>query len=422
MEQTATLHKTTVKKHRTLHFYPKSLIAAVFVLVLCYVEYAYNTTYLDEGMTVFAIVMVVFYAGRLTQRDIITFFLLVAVVIIGLAGNLIFGINESVFSVLVDVVSQLKCPLAFYAVKYALNNKEKQQTLEMLLPIAKVYIAVNGVLAVVSQFVNLGMTGSVRYGLKSYMFLFGFTQQYATVTFTMIGVLICSGKLKPKEKRIFIALSAVAAIATLKSFSLFFTLIFIGLTIYYKKRNRITIGLVIPAILIMLLISQYQVDTYLTDTNSPRRMFIDYAVVDANQHFPLGSGFGTYGSAEAAKNYSPLYYEYGFANRWGMTPHDGKFLHDTYWPTVLGQFGWIGAALYITVLVRIFLTFNYTPLNSNRRAFLYAMFIQYIVHAVGSSILQSSAGFLGFITLGLCTIVDEEKENRHQRLKLHFRL
>ncbi|WP_345801557.1 hypothetical protein AAIB33_00205 [Microbacterium sp. AZCO] len=65
-------------------------------------------------------------------------------------------------------------------------------------------------------------------------------------------------------------------------------------------------------------------------------------------HFPLGVGFGRYGSATAADYYSPEYirlgfqYIYGIGSGLGM----GKFLNDTQWPALLGETGWLGTIAF----------------------------------------------------------------------------
>ncbi len=423
MENTAALTtdiKKPPKKKGVIRGYPKSLVMLFIMLFLCYVEYQYSTTYIDEGCAVIAFILIIFNITRITQRDIITLIILTVGIIIGIFGNIIFGLNDSWFSVGVDVLSQMKMPLAFFSVKYVLNSKEKQQTIDMMVPIAKLYLIVNSFLALISQIIPTPFALSERYGLKSYHFLFTFSQQYSTVTFIMLGAIVCCTNMPEKKRRFYIVLGCIAAVASLKSFSIIFTAVFIALTFFYKRYSTINIKFIIPMVIFLVLLSSYQIDAYLTNENSPRRVFIDYAIIDANQHFPLGSGFGTFGSSEAAKHYSPLYYQYGFTVRWGMSPDNPKYLVDTYWPTVIGQLGYFGGIAFITMYVRIFLSLNYSKLESNRRAFLYAMFAQYMVHALGSAILQSSTGFLGFMMMSLCTVVDEEKENKGQKIKIHI--
>lgn len=42
-------------------------------------------------------------------------------------------------------------------------------------------------------------------------------------------------------------------------------------------------------------------------------------------------------NGQAARNYSRLYYQYGFNSLFGMNTRDGSFLSDTFWPMAIGQ-------------------------------------------------------------------------------------
>lgn len=87
------------------------------------------------------------------------------------------------------------------------------------------------------------------------------------------------------------------------------------------------------------------IDLYIAQ-DSARSRLTEGGVTVAAQHFPLGAGFGRYGSATAADDYSPLYYALGFDGRYGLGPESGQFLNDTQWPAIWGEAGWFGAACF----------------------------------------------------------------------------
>jgi hypothetical protein len=80
--------------------------------------------------------------------------------------------------------------------------------------------------------------------------------------------------------------------------------------------------------------------------DSARSLLTEGGAIVAGQYFPLGAGFGRYGSSTAASFYSPLYHELGFADRYGLGPDSGQFLNDSQWPAIYGETGWIGAACF----------------------------------------------------------------------------
>lgn len=67
-------------------------------------------------------------------------------------------------------------------------------------------------------------------------------------------------------------------------------------------------------------------------------MFHDYV--------PFGSGLGSFGTAAAAKEYSPLYYKYHLDTVWGLDPANPMFLADAFYPT-LAEFGLVGLFFFL---------------------------------------------------------------------------
>ncbi len=71
----------------------------------------------------------------------------------------------------------------------------------------------------------------------------------------------------------------------------------------------------------------------------------------AEDHFPLGAGFGRFGGYVSQLHYSPLYDEYGLSNIYGLSRETPSYMQDTYWPHILAEVGLFGAL----VLVAFFL-------------------------------------------------------------------
>jgi hypothetical protein len=90
-----------------------------------------------------------------------------------------------------------------------------------------------------------------------------------------------------------------------------------------------------------------QVTTY-TTTEPPRNRLLRTSLLVARDHFPLGAGFGRFGSAAAVAPYpySPVYDDYGFWNVPGLSRDKPDFLRDTSWPAVIGETGFAGWLFY----------------------------------------------------------------------------
>jgi hypothetical protein len=96
---------------------------------------------------------------------------------------------------------------------------------------------------------------------------------------------------------------------------------------------------------------------YLGNGNPEARTVLtrdSFAVAAA--HFPGGAGFGRFGSAVAATNYSPESVARGYPDIWGLgrTAEDGRFLTDTEWPAIIGETGFFGALAFALGLAGIY--------------------------------------------------------------------
>ena len=345
-------------------YHSHTVICILVLAFQIYFEMRGGRTYFDEGLALVCMfyVIILLLKRRLDSSDQISVFLLIVVIAIGLLTS--------------DVYSDMS---------------------RALRPLAKLFCYLAGLFAIISQFVNLGMTENERYGIKSYNFVFPMSFQFLAVALVAIAVLSIS---KDKyNNRLPYAAVCVGLILATKSSPLLFSVMFIFLLIYFQKRAQLKTRTVVFMSVIVLLLGTFQIQTYLMNVNAPRYLFFYYGGKTANTYFPLGSGFATFGSDQAARNYSRLYYQYGFNSLFGMNTKDGSFLSDTFWPMAIGQFGWIGSILYILIYVRIFFSFKWMNLNSEQKAFLYAGYMQYIIHAVGSAILSAPAGMIGAIAL-----------------------
>jgi hypothetical protein len=128
-------------------------------------------------------------------------------------------------------------------------------------------------------------------------------------------------------------------------------------------------GIVLYPVIHEVAIATY--DSYVLQggENARTRMTVD-SVVLAVQHFPFGVGFGRFGSATAASNYSVEYMKLGYDAIQGLggpdNPHNhGRWLTDTQWPSIVGEAGLVGAVCFVGGLLSIFSTFRKAARNAH---------------------------------------------------------
>lgn len=121
-------------------------------------------------------------------------------------------------------------------------------------------------------------------------------------------------------------------------------------------------------------------------------MFKDY--------IPFGSGLGSFGTAAAAKEYSPLYYDYKLDMVWGLTPENPMFLADAFYPT-LAEFGIVGLFFFLWFWKRRLWECNKIPNIVYYRMALMAILALALESTADSSYL-SGKGMGYFMVLALC--------------------
>lgn len=121
-------------------------------------------------------------------------------------------------------------------------------------------------------------------------------------------------------------------------------------------------------------------------------MFHDYV--------PFGSGLGTFGTAAAAKEYSPLYYKYNLNEIWGLDPTNPMFLADAFYPT-LAEYGIVGLFFFLWFWKRRLWEANKIPNLIYYRMALMCILALALESTADSSYL-SGKGMGYFMILALC--------------------
>ncbi len=121
-------------------------------------------------------------------------------------------------------------------------------------------------------------------------------------------------------------------------------------------------------------------------------MFKDY--------IPFGSGLGSFGTAAAAKEYSPLYYKYHLDEIWGLDPSNPMFLADAFYPT-LAEYGIVGLFFFLWFWKRRLWEANKIPNLIYYRMALMCILALALESTADSSYL-SGKGMGYFMILALC--------------------
>lgn len=133
-----------------------------------------------------------------------------------------------------------------------------------------------------------------------------------------------------------------------KAIATAFALAFLYYVVLIRKK-KFTWKLLIALVPIGIFIGWEQIILFYTSYGygeTARSALLTTSIEIAKDYFPIGTGFGTFGSNYSVVEYSPVYSIYGIQNVYGISEGYSAFVSDSFWPMILGQFGIIGILLY----------------------------------------------------------------------------
>lgn len=180
--------------------------------------------------------------------------------------------------------------------------------------------------------------------------------------------------------------------------------IIIMLKIYAKKigfEKPLSVGMMIPMAFGGFLLGYNQVKEYFIGSSSIRSILLKNAVVIMKRYFPLGSGFATYGSDQAFKHYSKLYYEFGYHYIYFLSPDNGAVANDNFWPMVMAQFGFFGLLLYLFLVYKQLQFVLHLKIKDRNKIVSIALLIFLFITSLGNAVYTSASGMLAYIMASL---------------------
>lgn len=399
-------------KRFSFKIYPRELLFSIFLVILpisLIIEMNYKTgliSYTDEILGVICILYTAYFSMKkgIKDNDLLVIILTTILCLITVVGNYFSKIISDWFPIAVDLLCVLKMFFPFIVYKQIAEYDKKCKILGYLAPAAKLLILSGAFFAFLSLFLDLGMTGTgeIRNGLPQYNFIFVNGSRYGYIVACSLLILMINNI--PRQKMIFYEVSALFTMVLInKGVVLIVVAIYLVLKFLWRGKREAKFTLKNASLIVVgvLAVSGYQIDTYLKNLNSPRMILLRYGLKTANTYFPLGSGFATYGSDMAAKNYSSLYTLYGFENMYGLTPDNTSFLNDCYLGMVFGQFGYLGSILFCAIMITIFvILLRCNFLNKSIKAMVLAVFLGLVISSIGTAIIKSSIGVFVFAVLG----------------------
>lgn len=259
-----------------------------------------------------------------------------------LISNYLGGVQIDTVPICVDIWTYIKFPLALTGGYILCRDSD---ALRLLLPLSKLFLCVASMFCVLNVTGLLGssMSTDVRYGIRAFNFIFGHPENFSCACIALL--LLLAGDWS--SNRVWIALCVLLSLSSLRAKAFGFAAVVVVLFLFARKRQRLPIMAVPIVVAAVVFLGWDMFSYYFIETETGARAVITQASFRvANDFFPWGVGFATFGSAVTAEYYSPLYYSYGLSNTYGLMPGATNYFSDTFWPTIIGQNGWLLGFLY----------------------------------------------------------------------------
>lgn len=338
----------------------------------------------------------------------------IALSVLGLLGNIIEGIQPSTFAVAVDFLTCNKFIVAYISISLLLGDGQQGRVYRYCLAAGKLFLAFAAIFALINQFVGIGMNYESRFGIKAFLFVFGHPSNYAAA---VVGILsLCLVDIEKNKGSIFIAM--VLLVVSMRFKAIAFVGVVLLCVFLFNRSKRLSIGFLITAGIAAIVLASSQLDVYLSQETA-RGVLMAKSFEVANDTFPVGSGFATYGS-EATKNaYPNLYYDLGFQNIYGLSADNPKYLSDMFYSTIIAQFGWIGLFAFMFMLVHFFM--DVAQVARDREIFFWAVMAIPIYFIIASttepSFFSSYSVYLALCLVLICTSGAKQKDSSPKSLE-----
>ena len=348
---------------------------------------------------------------KILKSELYSLLLMLLLIGEGIISNITANIVTEWKTICIDIITNLKIYMIYLGV---LSLKDKNKNLNEIVKITNFFVRkivyVATVLAIISLAYNIGMSAETRFGIRSFKFIYIGAGNFNMICYYFIALLTLG--LDDKKNKIPLLCTLFLWASTLRTRA--FLYIFIYVFLYFIILGKVKLSkevmkkakpIIVICSIVLIIVCTYviigeQVEYYFGNARMPRAILLKYGIETMIEYFPVGSGFSTYGSSEASKNYSPLYWKYGFNDGYGINYADRQYLSDNYWPSIMAQFGIIGCIIVVFLIINIIKSIIKRT-KENKYAFFASIMI--LICVICASLATSS--MVHYTTVGLFFIL-----------------
>lgn len=394
----------------------------LFILLALYepaIESITGFSYLDE---IDLVIVFLFLLGqkkiKMTGKDKGILLFSSAFYIIGSVSAIVFNYQQNIAYALFSGIFSLKAIFAFLFFKFALSKYPKEiirQEAMVLLKIIEPVLTVSGIVLLFDQFFHWFTIEEIRLGINVSSYIFNHPTALAYFGIVSMVCALCLRTIHNKKSKYYLNLipGTICVVCSGRTKALAFLAAFL-LLLFFMSNNqkRITIRKLFWLIPVIGFVGWRQVQFYFfNDFLTARSALYSASISIANEHFPFGAGFSTFGTAFSADRYSPLYRKYGLNMIWGLTEQDPAFVTDAAWPGIIGETGYVGTACFIVILVFIISYILFYVTKRREKMLLLSLVGYLLLESIADSIFMSPRGLGTMLILAFCMQSSKNEQN-----------
>lgn len=374
--------------------------------------------YTDEaiGVILVAIVLLNVLRKKITLLKFERYMLIFMFIfeLIGIVSGFIYKYQDTQY-MFVDAYTCAKFFIYYLCARLLTQNKLKEDYFCSINWICKLIAVIFFVLTLHDAFMTPWFpVADYRYFTYSVMLFFEHPEFLARASMTIIFLLAYNYRYY-KRNVYYILMLTVVMILTFRTkaiVAVFVLFLFYLYFVRFKFKSLVPVGA--ASVVGAVYFGYNSLNKYYVEYDTaPRRILTEDSITIAKQLFPIGSGFGSFGSSMAAQYYSRLYIKLKYYTYYGMGEETkGKFLSDTFWPIVIAQTGWIGLGSFILAISSMLI---YILKSRKTDVYYFWVAISIMAHDLISSFAAPAffypSAMAPFLFLGLITSIHEFPKN-----------
>lgn len=358
----------------------------------------------DELLTVAFFIVLLIRAGSrgVPRRYLVDALFFSGFLFVGFLGTAMNNLQPA-SAVIEDVIACSKFFVVLYGASALFRDEHAGDILKSLGKICRILIIIFFFLVAIDEVLpGLIFPGSrSTSGLHAVQLFYYHPSVLSQVSAMLLAVVTIESS---RCSNVYRVLALLIMCSTITSKAIGFAFLYLFLCGFGRIKSNVgRIALVCCALLCVLFVSSDAIASYYGNEQSARHTLLSDSLQIAGDNMPIGLGFGTFASAAAASHYSPVYLELGYLAHYGLGYINTNYLTDTFWPVLLGEFGYLGTALFTGIIVLI-LRRSIFLLNSQRDIGIAALSIvgYLLICSAGATAFFNPMAVANALVLALC--------------------